>query len=756
MSSLGTDGGGATYNSVSGDAVVVGPLLMAQHIEGIQLPPAAPAAPPSQGPPPTRVFVNRTEELAGLRDAALALAADPEPGVVMVVGVGGVGKTQLVAQAVRRELTRLFPDGQLYVDLEDHRRDGAVDLAAVLGGFLRALGVHKDYVPGRLAERMALFRSVAAPLRLLVKVDNVQHAPEARALVPPQGLLVVTGRRALPSLLMDGAVLIDVAPLDEAAGTELVRRWYADADEGTAADVVRLCAGHPLALRAAVEWLAARPQLTLEDVVRDLTAGRYGTGDDGAREAMGVAMGASGGATQDGVGASGGPAQDGMGANGGPAQDGVGAAVDAVLDAVVAEVSDDTRHLYDLFGVLPGTTATADLLRAVGATRVDAGLGELLSSRLAVLVESADRPLRYRLHDVVRAHARQCARALPEERRRSLLRLVVDFYADAAAHGDALVLGARFRIQPPPVRPLAELGVQKPLFTDGADALEWLDAERDNLQAVIRVAADEGWHQEVWRLCESLWALYHSRKHLADCVESGLLGIEAAQHEARPDVEIRMRNQVARAAYELGDLDRAESQLDAATGLLEPAGDPRLSGVVWESRGLIALARDRSEATARPVGERAEEARQLFERALAANRAVPDPHGVVVQSYNVAQALVAGERWTDALGVLDEAAEVARTTGDEPMLPRIDLVRAQAFVGLGSLDRAVAATAAAADRAASLKQFAKLDQALELLAALADRAEDRPLRAACEEKLRELRRNMGLEPPAAPPVAPPA
>lgn len=430
----------------------------------------------------------------------------------------------------------------------------------------------------------------------------------------------------------------------------------------------------------------------------------------------------------------------------------MGEAVDAVLDAVVAEVSDDTRHLYDLFGVLPGTTATADLLRAVGATRVDAGLGELLSSRLAVLVESADRPQRYRLHDVVRAHARQCARALPEERRRSLLRLVVDFYADAAAHGDALVLGARFRIQPPPVRPLAELGAQRALFTGGADALEWLDAERDNLQAVIRVAADEGWHQEVWQLCESLWALYHSRKHLADCVESGLLGIEAAQHEARPDVEIRMRNQVARAAYELGDLDRAEAQLDAAAGLLELAGDPRLSGVVWESRGLIALARGRSEESPHAMGERAEEARQLFERALAANRAVPDRHGVVVQSYNVAQALVAGERWTDALGVLDEAAEVARTTGDEPMLPRIDLVRAQSFVGLGSLDRAVAATVAAADRAASLKQFAKLDQALELLAALADRAEDRPLRAACEEKLRELRRNMGLEPPAAPPA----
>ncbi|MFC9029492.1 hypothetical protein [Streptomyces arboris] len=86
------------------------------------------------------------------------------------------------------------------------------------------------------------------------------------------------------------------------------------------------------------------------------------------------------------------------------------------------------------------------------------------------------------------------------------------------------------------------------------------------------------------------------------------------------------------------------------------------------------------------------------------------------------------------------------------MLLRIDLVRAHAFVGLGSLERAVTATVAAADRAAALKQFAKLDQALELLAALADRAEDRPLRAACEEKLGALRRTMGLRPPAAPPA----
>lgn len=722
MSSLGTDGGGAAhnaaYNTVSGDAVIVGPVLMAQHIEGLRLPETPPDVPPSQGPPPSRVFVNRTKELAGLRDAAVALAGEPEPGMLLVVGVGGVGKTALVAQSVRRELKELFPQGQLYVDLEDLRRDGVVDLAAVLGRFLRALGVGKDYVPAGLAECTALFRSVAAGKRLLVMVDNAQHAPEARALVPPQGLLVVIARRALPSLLMDGAVLIGVDPLDEAAGTELVRRWHADADEETAADVVRLCAGHPLALRAAVEWLAARPHLTLGDVVRDLTAaGRSGGGDDGVREERAAAMGASGGPQED--------------------AGGVGEAVDAVLDSVVAEVSEPTRKLYELLGILPGTTATTDLLRATGAVRVDEALGELVSSRLAVLVESPDRPRRCRLHDVARAHARLRARALPDDGRRSVLRLAVDFYRDAAAHADALVLGDRFRIQPPPARTLAQLSVKEPLFAGRSGALDWLDAERVNLEYVVRTAAEHEWYEDVWRLCESLWALYHSRKHLADCVAAGRLGIEAAQHGARPDVEIRMRNQVARAAYELGDLDHADAELAAATGLLGPAADPRLSGVVWETRGLIALAR-----------EQPDEARELFERALEANRAVPDPHGVVVQSYNVAQALVAGGRWAAALDVLDTAADVARATGDAPMLPRIDLVRARALAGLGELDRAVAAAVAAADGAAEIGQLAKFDQALALLASLAERAEEEPLRVAYVAKLRALRQLMGLKPPA--------
>ncbi|MFF3034041.1 tetratricopeptide repeat protein [Streptomyces rubiginosohelvolus] len=198
-----------------------------------------------------------------------------------------------------------------------------------------------------------------------------------------------------------------------------------------------------------------------------------------------------------------------------------------------------------------------------------------------------------------------------------------------------------------------------------------------------------------------------------------------------------MRNQVARAAYELGDLDHADAELAAAADLLGLAAEPRLSGVVWETRGLIALAR-----------EQHDEARELFERALAANRAVPDPHGVVVQSYNVGQALVAGGRWTPALDVLDAAADVARATGDAPMLPRIDLVRARALAGLGELDRAVAAAVAAADGAAEIGQLAKFDQALTLLASLAERAEEEPLRAAYVEKLRALRQSMGLRPPA--------
>ncbi|MEU1281580.1 tetratricopeptide repeat protein [Streptomyces sp. NPDC005805] len=752
---IGDGTGGVAYNTVSGDAVITGPLVQAGYIGSIEFGPPPPVWTPRQVPVPRDGFENREAELAVLRGLVTPLdAGPPPPRTVLVTGLGGFGKTELVAQwADGPEVRERFPGGHLYVDLEDMRHDGAVDIGGVLGILLRSLHVDESWIPPRQPERAALFRTATAARPVLVVVDNARHAAEVRSLAPAGGLLVVLSRVRLVSLLADGAVEVTVDRLGREAAIRLVRRWRHTADEQAAADLVELCAGMPLALRAAGERLLERPHLSLEDLVHERTP-------DG-----------------------------GDGRDGGNGGDGAGG-VDAVLDGVAAELPAHTRDLYRLLGLLPGTTFTPGLAAALGAERVDDALSDLMAVHL--VARTGGEGSRFRLHDVARAHAR--ARAAAERGRDGdageraagrVLGAVVDYYVDTTAAADRLVLGDRFRLQetepatgdpatapgqaasagpsgttgpsgatgpsgtngpsgaagdataaPGPAAPGPAGTVPARPFRTAAQAVEWLDAEKDNILAVMRVAAERRRHDAVWRLCESLWALFESRKHYADWIESHRLGIEAARWEGRVDAEVRMRNQLARAHYGLAEYDRAAEQLDRAAELLGSVADPRLPGIVFETRALLDL------AAGRPG-----DAVVLFERALDANRG--DRHGEIVQRYNLGQALLAAGRVQEAADVLDRAADDARETADDAMRSKVGLFLARARTALGELGPAVEAVVDAAVWAGRLNQFTKLDQALDLAAELAERTGDARLAEASRRKLRELRERMGA--PAVPP-----
>ncbi|MFD9812140.1 tetratricopeptide repeat protein [Streptomyces sp. NPDC059080] len=709
-------------NTVAGDAVVSGPIIQAGRIEQLAVAAAVPFWVPRQVPPPHQGFVNRSSELAQLRRAAAVRENDagrpvePAP-VIVVTGLGGVGKTQLVSQWVARDLSEHCPGPQLYVDLADLRRDGGVHVADVLGGFLHALGVPHDLIPAGLGPRTVLFRSATAGGRVLVVIDNAQHAAEVRPLVPASGLAVVTSRTRMPGLQMDGAAHVVVDPLDEAAGIQLIRGWRIAASESAAAELVRRCGGLPLALRAAGEWLAGRPHLQVGDAVRRLGT----TGPQGARPA---------GAGQE-------PPTGPGGDDGASAAGDLTRTVGRVFDSVLTELSEDTRRVYQLLGCLPGTTFVRAVVTATGTHGVDDALGSLLTSHLVVPADpdgDAAGPRRFRMHDLARSHARGLAQELPAEEARAVRRAVTDFYVAAAAHADRVASPGRFRIQEAPGRTPEELADGVPLFTGKAEALDWLDAERGNLLAVMRMAEQERWHDAVWRLCESLWPLYHDRKHHADSIEAHHLGIEAAQWEQRPGVEVRMRNQLARAQYQLGEYEEAERELARALPLADAVDDSRVRGVILESQGLVALARGRWE-----------DALGLFREALATN--ADDPHGTVVQRYNIAQAHLAGERWKQALDVLVRAWETAVATDDALMLPGLALVRSRAHEGLGRLDRAVDDAVFAAETALKAGRTAKLNGALERLAVLAERTGDTRLRTACRDQLARLHRRADVRPP---------
>ncbi|MGO4757741.1 tetratricopeptide repeat protein, partial [Streptomyces sp. 2MCAF27] len=243
--------------------------------------------------------------------------------------------------------------------------------------------------------------------------------------------------------------------------------------------------------------------------------------------------------------------------------------------------------------------------------------------------------------------------------------------------------------------------------------------------------AEHGWHDAVWRLCQSLWTLYHTRKHYGDWIESHRLGIEAAQWEGRVDAEVRMRNQLARAYYELKELDRAADELARAGELLGLVSDPRLPGVIWETDGLLRLAHGR------PL-----EALDLFRRAKEANEVARDRHGVVVQSYNVGQALFHAGRYEQARTVLTEARGIVAETDDDPMRSRIGIVLGRVHRAEGAVDEAMSTLADAVTWAARLGQHTKWEEALDQLIGIAAEAHDERLAEFCRQQRQALLRTV--------------
>ncbi|WP_181019799.1 NB-ARC domain-containing protein [Nonomuraea typhae] len=229
----------------------------------------APLWTPAQLPADLADFTGRRPELARLRTA---LTADTGR-VCVVTGTAGVGKTALAVH-LAHGLRPRFPDGQLYADLG---LGGGADPSAVLGGFLRALGVAPGMLPPSLMERARLYRALLTRRRMLVLLDDARDDEQIDALLPgtPRSAAVVTGRARLPGLAADERVRLGELPLGDAltllaaiTGAERVAVEFE-----AAVDVVRHCGRLPLALRIAGGRLAARPTWTLARLAARLADG---------------------------------------------------------------------------------------------------------------------------------------------------------------------------------------------------------------------------------------------------------------------------------------------------------------------------------------------------------------------------------------------------------------------------------------------------------------------------------------------------
>ncbi|MGW2716360.1 BTAD domain-containing putative transcriptional regulator [Streptomyces sp. NPDC001492] len=232
--------------------------------------PAHPQSPrPAQLPPPPAHFTGRTPALDDLRSA---LEPGRTPAVAVISGMAGVGKSALALQ-VAHTLRERFPDGQLYINLHG-ATPGMTPLTPTqaLAALLRDLGTEPRRIPEHPDAAAALLRSLLAPTRTLLLLDDAAHAAQVRPLLPAGAgcAVIVTSRSPLTAL--DGARRFPLTPLSGEESAELLRAVSGRDALDAAHPLVELTGRLPLALRIVAARLAARRALTPEVLAGQLAA----------------------------------------------------------------------------------------------------------------------------------------------------------------------------------------------------------------------------------------------------------------------------------------------------------------------------------------------------------------------------------------------------------------------------------------------------------------------------------------------------
>ncbi|MEU8544218.1 BTAD domain-containing putative transcriptional regulator [Streptomyces sp. NPDC048717] len=219
--------------------------------------PAHPAL--NQIPRDTPDFTDRTAELATITARLLEPPGDGLSCLVVISGMGGVGKTALAVRAAHG--TRdAFPDGQLYADLRGFGVGSPRSAHELLARFLVDLGVPAHAVPDDTDDRAALYRARLAERRVLIILDNARDSEQVAPLIPGGGpaAVIVTSRHLLAGL--PTATRVALQPFGAPDQYELLAA-LCGTERLTAAPpaterILAACAGLPLALRIVGSRLA--------------------------------------------------------------------------------------------------------------------------------------------------------------------------------------------------------------------------------------------------------------------------------------------------------------------------------------------------------------------------------------------------------------------------------------------------------------------------------------------------------------------
>jgi len=399
-------------------------------------------------------FTGRQAELAQLIGArAAAVAGGEVAGLCAIDGMAGIGKTALAVHAAH-QLAGDFPGGQFFLPLHAHTAgQRPVNPTDALASLLLTAGVAAPQIPPGLEARAGRWRDFVAGKRVLLVLDDAASHEQVRPLLPGTAgsLVLVTSRRRLTALGDAAVVSLDILPPGEAAAllARLAARPAVRASDAAVGEIARLCGYLPLAIGMLASQLRHHPAWTAAELAAGLAA---------ARDRLAVMRAEN-------------------------------LSVAAAFGLSYDDLTAAQQRLFRRLGLHPGPDFDACAAAALDHTRLDEArrrLDELYDQHL--LAEPAAG--RYRLHDLLREHARGLAAADDPADSDAATGRLLDYYLHTALAASQHI--ADWATSSGSRRPPEEPSAWTPELSTSQQAAAWLEAERPNLHAAAGYAAAHG------------------------------------------------------------------------------------------------------------------------------------------------------------------------------------------------------------------------------------------------------------------------
>lgn len=489
-------------------------------------------------PPGVPDFVGRHDLVAALDDMARTADGRFQPGVVVLNGLAGIGKTALALHWAHRQYGPLV-DSALYVDLHGFDGGPRTEAGEVVDKLLEVLDAPIARFTTR-TRREAKLREILGDARTLIVLDNAANSAQVLPLWPAlsPSLVLVTGRQRLPMLASrHRARHCAVTPLNDVHAAEVLTGRMGTRPGTDAASVGRLtalCGGFPLALQLVAHYIEDRPDTALVQLADELADRNrlLDIGDDG---------------------------------------DDPPANMRAALSITYHALPADAQALFRLVSLSPApelTSPAAAALSGGSAKGVRHAVDALVSTHFLTRAGKQDR---YVIHDLLRAFGRELTEDEQHaaEREAAEIRLL-SFYLNTSFNADRVLFPFR---APVPMLPPAP-GTTSLEFSSEQEATKWLLAERTNITKLIPWAAKRGYHDFAWRIPHPLYGIYRRYGFYGDLRDAYETAVSSTQAVHNLESEGATRNDLGLIDMALGDQQMALREFHLAAAIAQQTRSP--------------------------------------------------------------------------------------------------------------------------------------------------------------------------------------